>query len=92
MQRPLKGHVRPGVRSFHGPGNVTGETAKLEGWRIIKEMLRHIWPREQPSLKARVVIALGLLVGAKVFLFHYTTNKFTKLPCSVGECPSAIFL
>ncbi|XP_064405109.1 iron-sulfur clusters transporter ABCB7, mitochondrial-like isoform X2 [Halichondria panicea] len=84
--RPLKGHVRPGVRSFHGPGNVTGETAKLEGWRIIKEMLRHIWPREQPSLKARVVIALGLLVGAKLanvqvpFFFKYAVDYFNNLP------------
>lgn len=45
---------------------MTGEKTKLDGWRIIKEMLKHIWPRERPSLKARVVIALGLLVGAKV--------------------------
>ena len=45
---------------------MTGDTAKLEGWRIIREMLRHVWPKEQPSLKARVVIALGLLAGAKV--------------------------
>jgi len=45
---------------------VTGDTARLEGWRIIREMLKHIWPREHPSLKARVVIALVFLVGAKV--------------------------
>ena len=29
-------------------------------------MLRHIWPRDHPNLKMRVVIALGLLVSAKV--------------------------
>ena len=39
---------------------------RLYGWRIIKEMLRHVWPRDQPKLKIRVVIALSLLVGAKV--------------------------
>ena len=45
---------------------MTGDTAKLEGWKIIREMIRHIWPKEHPSLKARVIIALGLLIGAKV--------------------------
>ena len=50
-----------------GPGSmVTGDEAELAGWRIIREMLRHIWPRDKPKLKARVVIALGLLVGSKV--------------------------
>ena len=45
---------------------VTGDEAELSGWRIIREMIKHIWPRDHPKLKARVVIALGLLVGAKV--------------------------
>jgi len=42
------------------------ESAELAGWKIIREMLKHIWPKKHPKLKARVVIALGLLVGAKV--------------------------
>jgi len=46
--------------------HVVDESAELAGWRIIREMVKHIWPREHPKLKARVVIALGLLVGAKV--------------------------
>ena len=50
----------------YNAAQVTGDTAELAGWKIIREMLRHIWPRDQPSLKARVVVALGLLVGAKV--------------------------
>lgn len=48
--------------------HVVDESAELAGWRIIREMVKHIWPREHPKLKARVVIALGLLVGAKVKL------------------------
>ena len=28
--------------------------------------MRHIWPRDRPDLKLRVVGALGLLVSAKV--------------------------
>ena len=42
------------------------EGLKLNGWKIIREMIRHIWPREHPTLKVRVVTALSLLVGAKV--------------------------
>lgn len=47
---------------------VTGETIELSGWKIIKVMLRHIWPRDHPSLKVRVVVAVGLLFGAKVYM------------------------
>ncbi len=57
-------------RFQHGPGFPlvgTGEEVdKIAGWQIIREMLRHVWPRDQPKLKIRVVLALGLLVGAKV--------------------------
>ena len=55
-------------RQHAGPGfaYVTDESVQIAGWKIIRVMLRHIWPRDQPSLKARVVIAVGLLIGAKV--------------------------
>ncbi len=45
---------------------VDESAGELSGWKILREMMRHIWPSDQPSLKARVVIAVGLLVGAKV--------------------------
>ena len=52
---------------FGGPGSVVSNSkTELAGWKIIREMVKHIWPRDQPKLKARVVIAVGLLVGAKV--------------------------
>lgn len=43
---------------------------KLSGWKILRVMFKHIWPRDQPKLKARVVVALGFLVGAKVGYFY----------------------
>ena len=52
----------PGLNAITGGEDVT----KVAGWRIIREMLKHVWPRDQPRLKARVVVALTLLVGAKV--------------------------
>jgi ATP-binding cassette subfamily B (MDR/TAP) protein 7 len=39
---------------------------KVGGWIIVKKMLNNVWPRDKPALRARVVTALGLLVGAKM--------------------------
>ena len=45
---------------------VDGRELDYKVWPIIKEMLRHVWPKDQPALKARVVAAVGLLLGSKV--------------------------
>ena len=45
---------------------MTDESIEISGWKIVRVMLKHVWPKDQPSLKARVVIAVGLLFGAKV--------------------------
>ena len=39
---------------------IGGDTAEISGRKILKEMMRHVWPRAQPGIKARVVVALGL--------------------------------
>ena len=33
---------------------------------ILKRMLKHVWPKDRPDLKRRVVAAVTLLIGAKV--------------------------
>ena len=53
----------------HPADNVYGGDLELKFWPIIREMVKHIWPKEQPALKARVVAAIGLLVGSKVNIF-----------------------
>ncbi|KAK9447068.1 ABC transporter-like protein [Limtongia smithiae] len=35
-------------------------------WAILKEMVQYLWPKGQTSVKIRVILALVLLVGAKV--------------------------
>ena len=65
LLQQLLGDRTPLHRQF-GPHSVTDDSAELAGWRIIREMLRHIWPQDRPDLKLRVVGALGLLVSAKV--------------------------
>ena len=61
----LLGNRNQLYRQF-GAHSVTDDSTELAGWKIIREMLRHIWPRDRPDLKLRVVAALGLLVSAKV--------------------------
>ena len=39
---------------------------RVGAWVIVRNMLQQVWPKEQPALKARVVGAVGLLVGSKV--------------------------
>ncbi|XP_076168822.1 ATP binding cassette subfamily B member 7 isoform X2 [Ptiloglossa arizonensis] len=44
---------------------------------MIKAMLRYIWPEDDPRIRKRVMVAVGLLIGAKVltvavpFIFKY---------------------
>jgi len=40
---------------------------KTSGFFIVQKMLTYVWPKGQWNVKIRVVIALSLLLGAKVF-------------------------
>lgn len=33
---------------------------------MLQTMVAHIWPKEKPGLRMRVVLAISLLIGAKV--------------------------
>lgn len=68
-------HQQPGLlfvskRQQHGGANITGKSLKsvssTDGLSIIKRMLKHVWPKDRPDLKRRVVAAVVLLIGAKV--------------------------
>ena len=64
---------------------VDGRELDDKVWPIIKEMLRHVWPKDQPALKARVVAAVGLLLGSKVIrcgaydMITHTTRTYTQI-------------
>ncbi|XP_011660832.2 ATP-binding cassette sub-family B member 7, mitochondrial isoform X4 [Strongylocentrotus purpuratus] len=53
---------------------------KVGGWDIIKAMLGYVWPKGDLSIKSRVVVAMSLLIGAKVlnvyvpFLFKHAVD------------------
>ncbi|XP_076352040.1 ATP binding cassette subfamily B member 7 isoform X1 [Tachypleus tridentatus] len=53
---------------------------EIGAWSILKEMFCYLWPKDKPGIKGRVVVALGLLVGAKLlnvevpFIFKYAVD------------------
>ena len=62
-----RGCFHPGASTL-APNAVKGVEKKVTGWKIIRVMLRQVWPKDKPSLRIRVVVALSLLIGAKVSL------------------------
>lgn len=45
---------------------VKGVVDEVKGRHIIGKMFTYVWPKDKPGLRARVLVALGLLVGSKV--------------------------
>lgn len=65
--------MRPPLRPFHlnghGPmsnSGATNPTASNSNRKIIKQMLKYIWPKGESAVKTRVVISLGLLITGKI--------------------------
>ncbi len=52
-------------------------------WETFKGLLPYMWPPERPDIKARVIVSLLLLVGAKIvtvltpYTFKYATDALT---------------
>lgn len=57
--------VKAGIAKGSGPAVVDRSDLMGDGRRVLGEFARHLWPKGQPALKARVVAALGLLFTAK---------------------------
>ena len=55
----------PGASSQE-PNVVKGVQDEVKGRHIIGKMFTYVWPADKPGLRARVLVALGLLVGSKV--------------------------
>ena len=56
-----------------GPQDLGGDTVhktqaeqRKADWRIVKNLIRHLWPKDDWSVKARLIVALSLLIGGKV--------------------------
>jgi ATP-binding cassette subfamily B protein len=58
--------------------------AKVSGWRTIRKVVPYLWPEDEPGMKARVVLAVAMLVIAK--LVAVSTPLFFKWAVdSLGE-------
>lgn len=58
--------------------DIKGVKQSSQGKQIIKNMFTYVWPKDRPEIKARVVLAVTLLVGAKVHGDHLSFyNKQT---------------
>ncbi|KAG8183486.1 hypothetical protein JTE90_001052 [Oedothorax gibbosus] len=102
----IKLSSRTNVRPCFHPGasnllvsQVGISTQSVRGWTIVKKMFTYIWPKDKPQIRRRVVLSLGLLVGAKLlniqvpFIFKYIIdylNQNTGLALSLETAPSTI--
>jgi ATP-binding cassette subfamily B protein len=65
------------------PSSDKTSTADGDQWTILRDMLPYLWPEGHPGLKARVVLAMLLLVLSKVvtvatpYAFKYATDALT---------------
>ena len=65
------------------PSSDKAVTADGDQWSILRDMLPYLWPAGHPGLKARVVLAMLLLVLSKVvtvvtpYAFKYATDALT---------------
>ena len=73
--------------------DVKGVKKSSQGKKIIKEMFTYVWPKDNPEIKARVVLAVSLLLGAKVFVckgtwFFYVLLRraFQLKSCLLSVC------
>nr|QST14982.1 ABCB7 protein [Diaphanosoma celebensis] len=66
--------------------------------QVIRSMLKYVWPKDNPEIKKRVTLAMGLLVSAKLlnvgvpFLFKYAVdnlNAHMDSPLSMADPQSA---
>ncbi|KAJ3385607.1 Iron-sulfur clusters transporter atm1, mitochondrial [Lobulomyces angularis] len=54
--------------NFNGAKNVEATKASQaqSDWKIVKELLIYLWPKDSRNLRARVVLSLGLLFTGKI--------------------------
>ncbi|KAK4178055.1 putative iron-sulfur clusters transporter [Triangularia setosa] len=67
-QTPTKGTPKGAKPQFDPLAAIdkSAQEQRKADWAIMKEMSRYIWPRDSLGDKMRVLLAVGLLIGAKV--------------------------
>ncbi|WKX90011.1 hypothetical protein Q1695_009110 [Nippostrongylus brasiliensis] len=101
-----KGVIKAVTRSCFHPGASTlvplQAKTELTGWQLIRKLLKFVWPKGNRAIKSRVLVALCLLVGAKLanvsvpFLYRDIVNVYNQkapafLQLTLDSVPNAIF-
>ena len=67
-------------------------------YQTVLTLLPYLWPREEPALRARVVMAVGLLIAAKAtnvvvpFFYKYAIDTLTDRDAAVVVVPVALLV
>jgi nucleoid-associated protein YgaU len=71
----------PATKAAAGPTKLKGLPDSGSGWAIMKSLSGYLWPKDNPAIKRRVLVAVALLVGSKArthSLRHDTTRPTTR--------------
>ena len=80
----------PGASSLSREAIDLKDKEPITSTDMMHAMLRYIWPKDDPEIKKRVKIAVGLLVGAKVlnvsvpFIFKYAVDTLNAKSIAAG--------
>ncbi|KAM4586677.1 iron-sulfur clusters transporter ABCB7, mitochondrial [Fundulus diaphanus] len=78
------------------PKNVLKE---VNSAKILSAMMTYVWPKDRPDLRARVIISLGLLAGAKLtnvivpFMFKYAVDDLNQMSghmLNLNDAPNTV--
>jgi hypothetical protein len=62
---------------------------RKKDWSIMRKMMEHIWPPDW-SVRTRVLLGLGLLVGGKVSLLQSIPERLLTYPTVVERSSSSV--
>uniref|UniRef100_A0A3Q2PEH1 Iron-sulfur clusters transporter ABCB7, mitochondrial n=1 Tax=Fundulus heteroclitus TaxID=8078 RepID=A0A3Q2PEH1_FUNHE len=89
-------HGNAGSGLSADPKNVLKE---VNSAKILSAMMTYVWPKDRPDLRARVVISLGLLAGAKLtnvivpFMFKYAVDELNQMSghmLNLSDAPNTV--
>ncbi|XP_076661848.1 ATP binding cassette subfamily B member 7 isoform X1 [Halictus rubicundus] len=88
--QPKRNCFHPGVSSLNRDAIDFKDREPVTASNMVKAMLRYIWPEDDPDIRKRVKLALGLLVSAKVlnvgvpFIFKYAIDTLNAQNITAG--------
>lgn len=55
----------PDTATTADPADKTTRARDVEGWPTLKRFLPYLWPRDNPQLRTRIAVAMGLVLAGK---------------------------